>query len=1234
MKRLFVIAILIYTCCLITVHNAQAATFTVTKTADTNDGVCDLDCSLREAITAANNSTENDIILFSSLFNSAQTITLSGTELNIANNGSLSISGNGANLLTISANNLSRVFRVERATATITGVKISNGKILANGDGGGIFNYFGTLTINQSIISNNAAAGTGFSGTGGAIYNRGVLTVNDSTVSNNSAVSGGGGISSDSLESTTPPVTIINNSIITGNTTSGSGGGLYNYYDCTMNVSNSTINNNSAGFGGGVLSDGTTNLTDVNITNNTAQNGGGIANGSRSMMTITTSVVSQNSAENSGGGILASGNFGGRLTLNSSTISNNTALNSGGGISSHRCTLTINLSSINDNSAVNGGGIYNDGVFNTQTINNSTVRNNLASGDGGGIYNAGGTLSVINSTIHTNSGRATSTEGGGGIYNSVATLNISNSTINNNATNKQGGGVFNRGTANLSYSTISQNQAINGGGIFNFGTATVNVRSAIIGDNINNNGAAPDFAGTLTSQGYNLIENLAGTAITGTNVGNILGQDPQLLPLGNYGGITQTVALMATSPAVDAANPTNFPATDQRNVSRPEDGSLNGTVLPDIGAYERQVVTLMVTKTADTSDGTCDGDCSLREALAAANTAAVPDKGVIFDEVLFSTPQTITLTLGELLINNISGTLLINGTGANLLTISGNSQSRVFFNQGTGTIQKLTITGGFVENTLQGGAAVFNNKRLSVSHSIIKGNTARTDGGGIFNNGIGLLFINRSIIENNVSTLSGGGLINHLGGSVSIINSTISSNRAGNNGGGAWNGGGLNLVNTTVSSNRSSQNGGGIYQVNLFSSVTLTYTTIAGNTAQQSGGGIYQASDVIAKNTIIAGNISLGANSGPDFDGTLFSQGYNLIGNTTRTMFNGITIGNILNVDPRLQPIRNFGTLIKTHALRTGSPAIDAGSAVTGVTSDQRGEARPFDFPSVPNAQGGNGSDIGSFERQSNENANNIVFDFDGDGKSDVSVFRQGNWYLNLSTAGFTTVNFGLPTDRLTPADYDGDGKTDVAVYRDGNWYYLQSSDNAFRSVQFGIAGDVPVPSDYDGDGRADVAVFRQGNWYFLNSSNNQFRAVQFGISTDKAVPADYDGDGKTDVAVYRDGDWYWLRSTDNGFQAVQFGIASDKPVVGDYDGDGKSDQAVFRAGVWYLNRSTAGFTAVHFGIASDVPAAADYDGDGKTDVAVFRGGAWYMQRSQQGFSAVQFGIAGDKPIPAAFVPQ
>jgi hypothetical protein len=259
-------------------------------------------------------------------------------------------------------------------------------------------------------------------------------------------------------------------------------------------------------------------------------------------------------------------------------------------------------------------------------------------------------------------------------------------------------------------------------------------------------------------------------------------------------------------------------------------------------------------------------------------------------------------------------------------------------------------------------------------------------------------------------------------------------------------------------------------------------------------------------------------------------------------------------------------------------------------------------------------------------------FDFDGDGKADQAVFRETDrvWYLLGSSSGFTATQFGISTDRITPADFDGDGKTDIAVFRDGVWY-LQRSQLGFAALQFGIAGDVPVPADYDGDGKADFAVYRSGVWYILGSQAG-FYGFQFGISTDKAVPADFDGDGKTDAAVYRDGVWYMLRSQ-LGFTAVQFGIASDKPVVGDYDGDGKADQAVYRAGVWYLLQSTAGFTAAQFGIASDIPVAADYDGDVKTDVAVYRDGVWYSLRSQQGFTAVQFGIANDKPIPAAFMP-
>ena len=270
--------------------------------------------------------------------------------------------------------------------------------------------------------------------------------------------------------------------------------------------------------------------------------------------------------------------------------------------------------------------------------------------------------------------------------------------------------------------------------------------------------------------------------------------------------------------------------------------------------------------------------------------------------------------------------------------------------------------------------------------------------------------------------------------------------------------------------------------------------------------------------------------------------------------------------------------------------------------------------------------------------------DFDGDLKTDVSVFRSGVWYINNSSNLSVRIQgFGLSGDIPTPEDYDGDSITDIGVFRpsNGTWYHFLSSNNTVGIVQFGANGDTPAAGDYDGDAKADFAVYRaaEGNWYRLNSTNGASIVQPFGLPGDVPTPGDYDGDGKYDVSLWRpsNGTWYRINSTNNLMGQVTFGANGDTPAAGDFDGDFKADQAVFRNGTWYIYQSLNGATQItNWGLAGDIPVVGDYDGDNRDDIGVFRpsNGTWYIIRSSNGsFLLTQFGLNGDQPAPAYDAP-
>ncbi|MBU0715119.1 MAG: serine hydrolase [Verrucomicrobia bacterium] len=261
--------------------------------------------------------------------------------------------------------------------------------------------------------------------------------------------------------------------------------------------------------------------------------------------------------------------------------------------------------------------------------------------------------------------------------------------------------------------------------------------------------------------------------------------------------------------------------------------------------------------------------------------------------------------------------------------------------------------------------------------------------------------------------------------------------------------------------------------------------------------------------------------------------------------------------------------------------------------------------------------------------------DYDGDGKADPTVYRDGYWSIYLMAGSVLLNNEGIwgGSDSIpVPGDYDGDGKSDLAVYSADYWsiYSLVNGMILLNGGVWGGADAIPVPGDYDGDGKADLAFYRAGYWSIYSLANGMIllNGGAWGGPDAIPVPGDYDGDGKADLAFYRDGYWS-IFSLANGMILLNGGVWGGPdaiPVPGDYDGDGKADLAFYRDGYWSIFSLVNGIILLNGGVwggTDAIPVPGDYDGDGKADLAFYRDGYWSIFSLANGIVLLNGGVLG-----------
>lgn len=541
---------------------AAAAQFTVTKTTDSFDGVCDADCSLREAIQAANSAAGADeVVLPYGLYRLS--LTGAGEDANATGDldvsGELVIVGVGENETEIDGSFLSlgdRIFDIWTGPVEIRDLTINGGKALG-------------------------AVGDQY---GGGIRNRVDLTLRACTLSNNEATIGGGGVHTHAGSN----LWAIDSNFVDNDAAQGGGinnwGGFVHLVNCeVLRNESGGVNSSGAGSpasGGGLI------VEDSKIqSNNSTGNGGGI-NLNSAHAVILDSSTDSNHADSKGGGIYMSGSA--TLFVLRGTVSWNTATSDGGGLYAEDGTY-VRGTIFRHNQGYSGGAIYSNGI--PLVIEDSTFTQNSITGRlGGALYlRYGG--EIIGSTFTLNEATANPTSGpstgAAFVLNGGASASLIRSTVVNNTATSAAiacwGNLIVRGSA------VVGNTGVSGvGGIGASTSCSADISGSIVANNLG--GVDCQGLAYISSSGYNIE---SGISCGFTSPGDQQSTDPMVGLLGSYGGPTQTINLLTGSPAIDAGNPAGCDdgvggllSLDQRAYAREVDGDGNSSGICDIGPYE------------------------------------------------------------------------------------------------------------------------------------------------------------------------------------------------------------------------------------------------------------------------------------------------------------------------------------------------------------------------------------------------------------------------------------------------------------------------------------------------------------------------------------------------------------------------------------------------------------------------------------------------------------------------